>query len=94
MSAKIMQLLIILTLYSDHLIANKCLIHTFLKNLGHFEIFADSLILENQDIDTRVERIITMRIFEARYRETLALTLFFLFRNIKPGLFPSQKSNR
>ncbi len=53
------------------------------KKLGHFRIVADSLILENQE--TRVERIITMRIFEACY---LSLdVIFFLFRSIKPKLF-------
>ncbi len=45
------------------------------KILGHFGIVVVSVILENQD--TRVERIITMWIFEACYLETLILTLFF-----------------
>ena len=50
------------------------------KNLGHFGIVADSVILENQD--TRVEHIITMQIFEANYLATLAFMLFFFFLEI------------
>ena len=51
-----------------------------LNNLGHFGIAADSVILENQD--TRVERIITMRIFEARYLKTLAFFFLSFFLEI------------
>ncbi len=52
-----------------HLIAKNCLIQYILlvKNSGHFGIVADSL--NCRITDTKVERIITMRIFEDRYQK-------------------------
>ena len=70
MSAKILQLLIILTLIPT-IWWPKIVSYILLeKQLYHFGIIAESVILENQD--TRVEYIITMQMFEARYLKTLA----------------------
>ena len=90
-SAIILQLLILFTLISTSWWQKIVSYILLVKNLCHFGIVADSLILENLTLELSV--LLPCEPLRLVISKLKPWCYFFLFRNKKPGLFSSQKSN-